>query len=198
MARVVRRYYDPVTEQFLSVDALVNQTGTPYAYTGGDPVNRSDPSGMCNDVQGVHVYDGACTGVQLDQIRQAAVQALAAGVASSGCSIWEPWASGSCFRQGWDRMPGWAQAIDATLPITLPACFVLCPELSAAGAGIAGAAPAATESLVLGSLAATGLEGVCRLASNLASTPRQKLAWQRAGSVLQKVDISHLLSALAG
>jgi len=82
---VYHRYYDPATEQFLSVDPLVNQTGTPYAYTGGDPVNRSDPSGLCNDVQGVHVYDGSCTGVQLTQIKQAAVQARAAGVATA-CS----------------------------------------------------------------------------------------------------------------
>jgi RHS repeat-associated protein len=84
-AAVVHRYYDPVTSQFLSVDPLVDKTGTPYAYTGGDPVNRNDPSGLCNDVQGVHVYDGACTGVQLAQIKQAAVQASAAGVAT-GCS----------------------------------------------------------------------------------------------------------------
>ena len=63
----------------------MNMTGTPYTYTGGDPVNGSDPSGLCNDVRGVHVYDGACTGVQLAQIKQAAVEARAAGVAT-GCS----------------------------------------------------------------------------------------------------------------
>jgi len=44
--RVVHRYYDPVTEQFLSVDPLVDVTGTPYAFTGGDPVNGSDPTGL--------------------------------------------------------------------------------------------------------------------------------------------------------
>lgn len=42
----VHRYYDPATEQFLSVDPLVDVTGTPYAFTGGDPVNGSDPSGL--------------------------------------------------------------------------------------------------------------------------------------------------------
>ena len=36
---LVHRYYDPATEQFLSVDPLADVTGTPYAYTGGDPVN---------------------------------------------------------------------------------------------------------------------------------------------------------------
>jgi uncharacterized protein RhaS with RHS repeats len=42
---LVGRYYDPATEQFLSVDPLVDETGTPYAFTDGDPVNGSDPSG---------------------------------------------------------------------------------------------------------------------------------------------------------
>ena len=43
---LVHRYYDPATEQFLSVDPLVDETGTPYAFTGGDPVNGSDPTGL--------------------------------------------------------------------------------------------------------------------------------------------------------
>jgi len=42
----VYRYYDPSTGQFLSVDPLVDLTGQPYAYTGGDPVNATDPSGL--------------------------------------------------------------------------------------------------------------------------------------------------------
>lgn len=42
----VHRYYDPVTGEFLSVDPLANETGTAYAFTGGDPVNGSDPSGL--------------------------------------------------------------------------------------------------------------------------------------------------------
>jgi len=41
------RVYDPVTAQFLSVDPLVMKTGEAYAYAGGDPVNRWDPSGAC-------------------------------------------------------------------------------------------------------------------------------------------------------
>ncbi len=39
------RYYDPTTEQFISVDPEVSKTGQPYSYTGGDPVNATDPSG---------------------------------------------------------------------------------------------------------------------------------------------------------
>ncbi len=34
---LVGRYYDPATDQFLSVDPDVAETGQPYAYTGDDP-----------------------------------------------------------------------------------------------------------------------------------------------------------------
>ena len=40
------RYYDPLTAQFISVDPLGNESPQPYAYTGDDPVNASDPSGL--------------------------------------------------------------------------------------------------------------------------------------------------------
>jgi len=36
---------DPTTGQFLTIDPMVSQTMQPYAYTGGDPVNKTDPSG---------------------------------------------------------------------------------------------------------------------------------------------------------
>jgi RHS repeat-associated protein len=42
------RYYDPLTGQFTGVDPLVAETGMPYAYTAGDPVNTSDASGLCS------------------------------------------------------------------------------------------------------------------------------------------------------
>ena len=42
----VRRYYDPTPGQFLSVDPAVDVTGTPYAFTSGDPVNELDPLGL--------------------------------------------------------------------------------------------------------------------------------------------------------
>jgi hypothetical protein len=77
----VNRYYDPATGQFLNIDPLVTETNQPYSYVSGDPVNESDPSGLCNDVQGVHVYNGPCTGEQLQQIEQAATQARSAGIA---------------------------------------------------------------------------------------------------------------------
>jgi hypothetical protein len=42
----VRRYYDPATGQFISVDPAVDQTEASYAYAAGDPVDDSDPSGL--------------------------------------------------------------------------------------------------------------------------------------------------------
>ena len=44
---LLHRYYDPSTGQFLSVDPLVGLTQAPYSYAGNDPVNGSDPSGLC-------------------------------------------------------------------------------------------------------------------------------------------------------
>ncbi len=42
------RYYDPATSQFLTMDPQVAQTKQPYAYTGANPVNGTDPTGLCN------------------------------------------------------------------------------------------------------------------------------------------------------
>ena len=43
---LINRYYDPSTGQFLSVDPDVSETGEPYSYADGDPVNGTDPLGM--------------------------------------------------------------------------------------------------------------------------------------------------------
>ena len=40
------RYYDPSTDQFLSVDPLVAITGQAYAFAGNDPLNAADPLGL--------------------------------------------------------------------------------------------------------------------------------------------------------
>ena len=42
----INRYYDPSTDQYLSVDPMVNETNQPYAFTGDDPVNGTDPMGL--------------------------------------------------------------------------------------------------------------------------------------------------------
>ena len=55
------RHYDPATGQFTSVDPLFSVTGEPYGYTRGNPVNRSDPSGLW-------AWDGYCVmGVNCDE-----------------------------------------------------------------------------------------------------------------------------------
>jgi len=81
---LVRRYYDPSTGQFLSVDPAASMTGTPYAFTGGDPVNGNDPSGLCVDVNNQYT-PGRCGTAQVAALDRAATQARAAGVAT-GCS----------------------------------------------------------------------------------------------------------------
>jgi hypothetical protein len=42
---LVDRYYDPATDQFLSIDPLVAKTQQPYAFTDDDPLNEVDPLG---------------------------------------------------------------------------------------------------------------------------------------------------------
>jgi hypothetical protein len=44
--RRVERYYDPTTDQFWSVDPEVAETGQPYAFTGDNPLNSTDPLGL--------------------------------------------------------------------------------------------------------------------------------------------------------
>ena len=44
----VHRYYDPATDQFVSVDPALAVTGTPYSYAAADPMNRTDPLGLCS------------------------------------------------------------------------------------------------------------------------------------------------------
>jgi RHS repeat-associated protein len=50
------RYYDPATATFLSRDPLNAMTREAYGYVGGNPLNATDPSGMCG-----FLGDGPCT-----------------------------------------------------------------------------------------------------------------------------------------
>lgn len=68
VAATVARYYDPATAQFLTRDPLEDETGQPYSYAGDDPLDESDPSGLCG-----HWYDVAC------QASNAAYDALTTG-----------------------------------------------------------------------------------------------------------------------
>ena len=50
------RYYDPTTAQFLTRDPAVALTQDPYAYAMNNPVNATDPTGLCG-----FLGDGPCT-----------------------------------------------------------------------------------------------------------------------------------------
>ena len=43
---LINRYYDPTTDQFLSIDSAVARTNQPYVYTGDNPLNAEDPLGL--------------------------------------------------------------------------------------------------------------------------------------------------------
>ena len=51
----IARYYDPQTTQFLTRDPLSAVTRSPYGYVNGDPLNATDPTGLCG-----YWYDLAC------------------------------------------------------------------------------------------------------------------------------------------
>ncbi len=74
---LIDRYYDPSTDQFMSVDPDVMETGQPYAFTGDDPLNATDPLGdkrryvppCTNRLGGYHpyAYDGEIGQLQMEQ-----------------------------------------------------------------------------------------------------------------------------------
>jgi hypothetical protein len=43
---VINRYYDPTTDQFMSIDPEVATTDQPYVFTNDDPLNAGDPLGL--------------------------------------------------------------------------------------------------------------------------------------------------------
>jgi RHS repeat-associated protein len=54
---LIGRYYDPATDQFLSVDPDVAETGQPYAFTGDDPLNETDPLGLTGSAKAHAIYE---------------------------------------------------------------------------------------------------------------------------------------------
>jgi RHS repeat-associated protein len=83
------RVYDPSTAQFLSRDPLSAITGEVYGYAGSDPMNRVDPTGLCNlnPFSGDFWTEGNCISESpLNPIPyyEREIEALEAG-----CSYWE-------------------------------------------------------------------------------------------------------------
>jgi len=65
------RYYDPTTTQFLTPDPITPITRQPYQYAAGNPINHTDPTGLC-----VGVLAGADTAA-----------CIGAGVGAAGTSL---------------------------------------------------------------------------------------------------------------
>lgn len=57
----VHRYYDPTTGQFVSVDPLVDEAQSSYAYAANDPVDLKDCTGLAACTPKVHVAFGHIT-----------------------------------------------------------------------------------------------------------------------------------------
>jgi RHS repeat-associated protein len=78
------RFYEPETGGFTTRDPAFGSTDTAYTYAAGDPVNGTDPSGLCLNKKGIETHI-PCTPQQLAAIYDAQAQAEAAG-AAQGCS----------------------------------------------------------------------------------------------------------------
>jgi RHS repeat-associated protein len=97
------RYYDPKRSFWLSVDPLVDITGSPYAYVWNDPVNYADPSGMMGEKLGGKggtdpnkIYDGGSIQEVIvkrkslpSHMRTAAIRIAAEGVNSVGSGVFK-------------------------------------------------------------------------------------------------------------
>ncbi|MCA1831305.1 MAG: RHS repeat-associated core domain-containing protein [Actinomycetota bacterium] len=56
------RYYDPVTGQFINRDPITQLTRQPYSYVQANPLNASDPSGLCWPLCAITAAIGAFAG----------------------------------------------------------------------------------------------------------------------------------------
>lgn len=79
---MINRYYDPSTDQFLSLDPDVATTDEPYVYSGDDPLNAEDPLGLSpatvalGDAQTDLAAREAAAALNPDAANLAAVRAL--------------------------------------------------------------------------------------------------------------------------
>jgi hypothetical protein len=81
----INRYYDPTTDEFLSIDPDVAQTDQPYVFTNDDPLNAEDPLGLCwpSFACGVeHAVGSAGSWVAHHPLQVLAAVAVVAGIAS--------------------------------------------------------------------------------------------------------------------
>ncbi|WP_421735119.1 RHS repeat-associated core domain-containing protein [Cellulomonas sp.] len=110
------RYYDPSTAQFLTIDPLYARTLSRYGYVSGNPLNGTDPSGLCSfwacvgigAVVGAAVIGGlACIVAEPCGLVLAGVGATAAisaeavvGVTAAGAVVGGSYAAGQALQAG--------------------------------------------------------------------------------------------------
>ncbi len=83
--RTVNRYYDPTTDQFLSIDPALMVTDQPYMFTNDDPLNATDPIGLCGRKGIIGYYPGDCATTAKASI--AAGKYIESHVPSGGFSV---------------------------------------------------------------------------------------------------------------
>ena len=82
--RSINRYYDPTTDQFLSVDPAVASTNQPYVFTNDNPLNATDPLGLKLKCQG----SGAPTEAQLIGCSDYVITGRPSAPTNSGTTQW--------------------------------------------------------------------------------------------------------------
>jgi hypothetical protein len=75
----INRYYDPTTDQFLSIDPDVAMTNQPYVFTNDDPLNSEDPNGL-HCFSFVCLYNDLAVNVEAASAAAAIVSVTAASV----------------------------------------------------------------------------------------------------------------------
>jgi RHS repeat-associated protein len=82
---LINRYFDPTTGSFTNVDPDIAETDQAYAYAGDDPVDSSDPLGLCNSGVENGYYPGKCATNGPEAM--AAGQYIASHASAGGFSI---------------------------------------------------------------------------------------------------------------
>jgi RHS repeat-associated protein len=164
----IHRYYDPATGQFLSVDPLVDATGQPYAYTGDDPANGTDPLGLSGDPEGVFCSGGGtaseCAGAA--QIAKHVTETEMANDEEVGCiPTINIWGSISHFVASHKKqIVATVGLVAGTFALTVPGVDVLGGELDADSITAFTASEAGSSSLTeavkgASALTAVGVDG---------------------------------------
>jgi RHS repeat-associated protein len=85
---LVNRYYDPSTDQFISIDPDVAATGQPYLFTGDDPLNATDPLGLIKKKTSLKIRIAclgfACVGVGVSIAPPVGHQPIPPGAENNG------------------------------------------------------------------------------------------------------------------